>query len=178
MVEMVEIDHLMESHTDSLRVVSLEYFDLQSLRNTDQWEGIRLGIYAGCQRLYKDRKQEFKKHFDKVGGYEDVEKAKRKPPNEMDQQAWEQLIDQFFFSSDFKKRDDARKFKRFTHDSGDSSSVNQIECMECVLGQRRGHIRGVGRVVRHFTPDVSSIYPSTEGQWQNKLDEQGEQLQQ
>ncbi|KAL8241949.1 hypothetical protein R6Q59_012251 [Mikania micrantha] len=130
---MVEIDHLIESHTDSLRVVSLvrkvvpfhytswqnvpdqfkkiiiptlfEYFNLQSLRNTDRWEGIRLGIDAECQRVYKDRKQEFKKkHFDKVGGYEDVEKAKSKPPNEMVQQAWEQLIDQLFLSFDFKKR--------------------------------------------------------------------------
>ncbi|KAL8249047.1 hypothetical protein R6Q59_005915 [Mikania micrantha] len=69
MVEMVEIDHLMEIQVDSLRVVNLEYFDLQTLRNTDQWEGIRLGIHAECQRAYKDRKQEFKKYFDKVGGY-------------------------------------------------------------------------------------------------------------
>ncbi|KAL8209048.1 hypothetical protein R6Q57_008460, partial [Mikania cordata] len=57
-----------------------EYFDLDRLRNTDQWEGIRLGIHAECQRAYKDRKQEFKKHIDSVGGYEDVEKARTKPP--------------------------------------------------------------------------------------------------
>ncbi|KAL8209198.1 hypothetical protein R6Q57_008610 [Mikania cordata] len=56
-----------------------EYFDLDSLRNTDQWEGTRLRIHAECQRAYKDRKQELKKHFDSVGGYEDVEKARTKP---------------------------------------------------------------------------------------------------
>ncbi|KAL8205264.1 hypothetical protein R6Q57_008815 [Mikania cordata] len=65
--------------------VKYEYFDLDSLRNTDQWEGIRLGIHAECQRAYKDRKQEFKKHFDSVGGYEDVEKERTKPPEELDQ---------------------------------------------------------------------------------------------
>ncbi|KAD2805459.1 hypothetical protein E3N88_38836 [Mikania micrantha] len=63
-----------------------EYFDLQTLRNTDQWEGIRLGIHAECQRAYKDRKQEFKKYFDKVGGYGDIVKAKSKPPEHMDQE--------------------------------------------------------------------------------------------
>ncbi|KAL8260948.1 hypothetical protein R6Q59_024997 [Mikania micrantha] len=43
-----------------------EYFDLQTLRNTDQWEGIRLGIHAECQRAYKDRKQEFKKYLTRL----------------------------------------------------------------------------------------------------------------
>ncbi|KAL8200136.1 hypothetical protein R6Q57_011475 [Mikania cordata] len=60
------------------------------------------------------------------------------------------------------------EFKKSTHESGDSSSVNKIECMERVLGQRRGHIRGVGRVVRHLTPDMSQAYPSREGEWQNQ----------
>ncbi|KAD3641123.1 hypothetical protein E3N88_30347 [Mikania micrantha] len=45
-------------------------------------------------------------------------------------------------------------------------------------GQRRGHIRGVGRVVRHPTPDVSSTYPPQQGEWQNQMDERVEQLQQ
>ncbi|KAL8253088.1 hypothetical protein R6Q59_036781 [Mikania micrantha] len=82
-----------ENCSDFIRLISNEeYFDLDSLRNTDQWEGIRLYLHAECQRAYKDRKQEFKKHFDYVGGYEDVEKARTKPPEELDQQAWEQLI--------------------------------------------------------------------------------------
>ncbi|KAL8223166.1 hypothetical protein R6Q57_020565 [Mikania cordata] len=199
-----------------------EYFDLDSLRNTDQWEGIRLGIHAECQRAYKDRKQEFKKHFDSVGGYEDVEKARTKPPEELDQQAWEHLINQLFLSQDFRKRSKKNKsnkskqhctsyhgsksyaqrrhmegtggievfkethykagegwvneiaesdydimqeeLKRCTQEFGDSESVNQIECMERALGQRRGHIRGVGRVVRHPTPDVSTTYPPQQGE--------------
>ncbi|KAL8252262.1 hypothetical protein R6Q59_035955 [Mikania micrantha] len=70
------------------------------------------------------------------------------------------------------------EFKKSTQESGDSSSVNQIECMERVLGQRRGHIRGVGRVVRHPTLDVSQTYPSRDGEWLNQLDERVEQLQQ
>ncbi|KAL8217143.1 hypothetical protein R6Q57_023980 [Mikania cordata] len=48
---------------ESCKLVVHEYFDLDSLRNTDQWEGIRLGIHVECQRAYKDRKQEFKKHL-------------------------------------------------------------------------------------------------------------------
>ncbi|KAD7117270.1 hypothetical protein E3N88_04538 [Mikania micrantha] len=70
------------------------------------------------------------------------------------------------------------ELKRCTQESGDSGSVNQIECMERALGQRRGHIRGVSRVVRHPTPDVSSTYPPQQGEWQNQMDERVEQLQQ
>ncbi|KAL8263148.1 hypothetical protein R6Q59_024497 [Mikania micrantha] len=184
-----------------------EYFDLDSLRNTDQWEDIRLGIHAECQRAYKDRKQEFKKHFDSVGGYEDVEKARTKPPEELDQHAWEQLINQLFLNPDFRKRSENKlnkskqrytsfhgsksyaqrrhmedimqeELKRCNQESGDSESVNQLECMERALGQRRVHIRGVGRVVRQPTPDVSSTYPPQQGEWQNQMDERVEQLQQ
>ncbi|KAL8214016.1 hypothetical protein R6Q57_003465, partial [Mikania cordata] len=204
-----------------------EYFDLDRLRNTDQWEGIRLGIHAECQRAYKDRKQEFKNHFDSVGGYEDVEKARTKPLEELNQQAWEQLINQLFLNPDFRKRSEKNKLNRFkqrytsfdgsksyaqrrhmegtsgievfkeTHykagevwdimqeefkrciqKSGDSESVNQIECLERALRQRRGHIRGVCRVVRHPTPYVSSTYLPQQGEWQNQMDERVEQLKQ
>ncbi|KAL8253972.1 hypothetical protein R6Q59_032193 [Mikania micrantha] len=65
------------TNCESCKLVVREYFDLDSLRNTDQWVGIRLGIHAECQIAYKDRKQEFKKHFDSVGGYNDVEKARK-----------------------------------------------------------------------------------------------------
>ncbi|KAL8267227.1 hypothetical protein R6Q59_004571 [Mikania micrantha] len=169
-------------------------------------------------------------------GYEDVGKARTKPPEELDQQAWEQLINQLFLNPDFRKRSEKNKLnrskqrytsfhgsksyaqrrhmkgtsgievfkethykagegwvnviaesdydimqeelKRCTQESYDSESVNQIECMERALGQRRGHIRGVGRVVRHPTPDVSSSYPPQQGEWQNQMDERVEQLQQ
>ncbi|KAL8232123.1 hypothetical protein R6Q57_001901 [Mikania cordata] len=63
-----------------LRVVSLGYFDLNSLRNTNQQEGIRFRIHAECQRAYKDLKLEFRNNFASVGGYKDVEKARTKPP--------------------------------------------------------------------------------------------------
>ncbi|KAL8251367.1 hypothetical protein R6Q59_035060 [Mikania micrantha] len=194
MVEMVVIDLLIVIPRDFLRVANLEYFDLDSLRNTDQWEDIRLGIHTECQRAYKDRKQELKKHFDTVGGYNDVEKERTKPLDELDHQAWEQLINQLFLNPDFRKRSKKNKLnrskqrytsfhgsksyaqrrhmedimqeelKRCTQDSGDSESVNQIECMERTLGQRHGHIRGVGRVVRHPTPDISSTYPPQQGE--------------
>ncbi|KAL8232125.1 hypothetical protein R6Q57_001903 [Mikania cordata] len=65
---------------ESCKLVVREYFDLDSLRNTNQQEGISFRIHAECQRAYKDLKQEFKKHFDSDGGYEDVERARTKPP--------------------------------------------------------------------------------------------------
>ncbi|KAI3802958.1 hypothetical protein L1987_31105 [Smallanthus sonchifolius] len=39
---------------------------------------------------------------------------------------------------------------------GDSSAVDEFACMERALGHRRGHIRGVGRVVSNPTPDLFS----------------------
>ncbi|KAL8267741.1 hypothetical protein R6Q59_001539 [Mikania micrantha] len=81
----------------------------------------------------------------------------------MDQEAWEQLIDELFLDPDFRKRSEKNKsnrskqrytsfhgsksyaqrrhmeemmqeeFKKSTQESSDSSSVNQIECMERVL---------------------------------------------
>ncbi|KAL8232122.1 hypothetical protein R6Q57_001900 [Mikania cordata] len=127
---MVVIDLLTGIPISFLRVVSLEYFDLDSLRNTNQQEGISFRIHAECQRAYKDLKQEFKKHFDSDGGYEDVER---------------EIMQE--------------EFKRYSQESGDLELVNQIEVMERALGQRRGLVRGVCHVVRHPTPDVSSTYP-------------------
>ncbi|KAJ0733008.1 hypothetical protein HanPI659440_Chr11g0403701 [Helianthus annuus] len=41
-------------------------------------------------------------------------------------------------------------------DVGDLSPNDQIECMKNALGERRGHIKGVGHVMRKPTPEVSS----------------------
>ncbi|KAD5960187.1 hypothetical protein E3N88_11659 [Mikania micrantha] len=99
-------------------------------------EGIRLGIHAECQRAYKDRKQEFKKYFDKVGGYGDIVKAKGKPPEHMDQEAWEQLIDELFLDPDFRKRSEKNKSnrskQRYTSFHG-SKSYAQRRHMEALV---------------------------------------------
>jgi hypothetical protein len=57
------------------------------------------------------------------------------------------------------------ELKRSTTETGDSSTVDEFALMERALGQRRGHIRGVGRVVRHPTPVIASAYPPPPQQW-------------
>ncbi|KAL8227309.1 hypothetical protein R6Q57_017141 [Mikania cordata] len=38
--------------------------------------------------------------------------------------------------------------------SGDDTPVDEVEVLERSLGQRRGHVRGVGRTVKSITPDL------------------------
>ncbi|KAD4585592.1 hypothetical protein E3N88_23193 [Mikania micrantha] len=38
---------------------------------------------------------------------------------------------------------------------GDDTPINEVEILERSLGQRRGHIRGVGRTVKSVTPDFA-----------------------
>ncbi|KAL8250803.1 hypothetical protein R6Q59_034496 [Mikania micrantha] len=39
---------------------------------------------------------------------------------------------------------------------GDDTPVDEVEVLERSLGQRRGHVRGVGRTVKSITPDLPS----------------------
>ncbi|KAI3755132.1 hypothetical protein L1987_54927 [Smallanthus sonchifolius] len=186
-------------------------------RNTDKWRGVELRITAECQRAYKDHKNVLKVHFVENGGYDDVEAAMNNPPEYVDQETWETLINELFLDASYKNRSTKNKQNRSKqryHDSksyaqrrhmegtgpidvfksthykegtgwantnsssdyisqmillldlehptdriqeeytrssaefgGDSSAVDEIACMERALGHRRGHIRGVGRVV-------------------------------
>ncbi|KAL8228409.1 hypothetical protein R6Q57_015993 [Mikania cordata] len=114
-----------------------EYFNLQSLRNTDRWEGIRHVIHAESQRAYKDRKQLFKKYFDMVGGYKDVEIGKSIPLDEMDQEAWEQL-----------KRSEKKKSNR--------SKQRYTSFHESKSHSQRQHMEGTGGVKVLKKPITSS----------------------
>ncbi|KAJ0927404.1 hypothetical protein HanRHA438_Chr04g0182501 [Helianthus annuus] len=55
------------------------YFDIKSFQNTEHWDAIKEGIQVECASRFKDRKAGMKKHFDKHGGYKDVEEAKKHP---------------------------------------------------------------------------------------------------
>ncbi|KAI3824172.1 hypothetical protein L1987_05621 [Smallanthus sonchifolius] len=184
----------------------IDYFDLDSWRNTDKWRGVELGITAECQRAYKDHKRELKVHLEENGGYDDVEAAMNNPPEDLDQETWETLISELFLDASYKNRSEKNKQNRsqqrypsyhgsksyaqrrhmegtdpidvfksthykegtgwantnasldydrieeeYTRSSaesgGDSSAVDEFTSMEHALGHRRGHIRGVGRVV-------------------------------
>lgn len=80
------------------------YFDLSRFENTPDWNGIVLGIEHDCATSYKRRKGKLKKHFDEVGGYEDVERARRHPPRRMAPKAWEKVIDKLFITEKYKRR--------------------------------------------------------------------------
>ncbi|KAI3712093.1 hypothetical protein L1987_70642 [Smallanthus sonchifolius] len=90
----------------------LEYFNLDAWRNTEKWQGVQLGITAECQRAYKDRKGEMKVHFDENGGYDDVEAARSNPPQDVDQETWDILINQLFLSAGYKNRSEKNKQNR------------------------------------------------------------------
>ncbi|KAI3711783.1 hypothetical protein L1987_70329 [Smallanthus sonchifolius] len=210
----------------------IDYFDLDSWRNTDKWRGVELGITAECQRAYKDHKRVLKVHFEENGGYNDVGAALNNPPEDVDQETWETLINELFLDASYKNRSTKNKqnrsqqrypsyhgsksysqrrhmegtgptdvfksthykegtgwantnvssdyVKEYTRSSaesgGDSSAVDEIACMERALGHRRGHIRGVGRVVSNPTPDLFSTSPP-QPHWQ-EVDGRVTQLQQ
>ncbi|XP_060957637.1 uncharacterized protein LOC115699602 [Cannabis sativa] len=52
-----------------------EYFHLD--RSWPYWHEVLSSIDNECKRRYKDRKSRHKQHFKDVGGYDDVEKAKK-----------------------------------------------------------------------------------------------------
>ncbi|MFS7914559.1 hypothetical protein Hanom_Chr02g00154861 [Helianthus anomalus] len=53
-----------------------------------------------------------KKHFDKHGGYKDVEEAKRHPPESMNPEAWCKLIDGLFTTPKYMNRSEKNKANR------------------------------------------------------------------
>ncbi|KAD5802462.1 hypothetical protein E3N88_13822 [Mikania micrantha] len=88
------------------------YFDLQRYHNTEYWEGIKQGIQSDCANRYKDRKTKLKKHFDKVGGYDNTERAKTKPPEGMNPDAWVRVIEELFTTPTYQKRSQANSTNR------------------------------------------------------------------
>ncbi|KAL8217072.1 hypothetical protein R6Q57_023909 [Mikania cordata] len=111
---------------------------------------------SDCANRYKDRKTKLMKHFDKEGGYEDTKRAKHNPLKGMDPKAWVQ-------------DNITEQLNKAKSSCGDDTPVDEVEVLERSLGQRRGHVRGVGRTVKSITPNLPPhIYaPPT-----NKLQQQ------
>ncbi|KAD7480122.1 hypothetical protein E3N88_03258 [Mikania micrantha] len=136
------------------------YFHLAQYHNTEYWDGIKLGIQADCANRYKDRKTKLKKHFDKEGGYDNTERAKQNPPKGMGPEEWvkeggapqhlEGWRDMHFKGS--SGCDELNKAKSTS--GGDDTPVDEVEVLQRSLGERRGHVRGVGRKVKSITPDL------------------------
>ncbi|KAL8214067.1 hypothetical protein R6Q57_003516 [Mikania cordata] len=72
------------------------YFDLQRYHNTEYGEDIKQGIQSDCANRYKDRKTKLKIFFDKVGGYDNTERAKAIPPEGMNPDAWVRVTEELF----------------------------------------------------------------------------------
>ncbi|KAL8255299.1 hypothetical protein R6Q59_033520 [Mikania micrantha] len=88
------------------------YFDLQRYHNTEYWEGIKQGIQSDCANRHKDRKTNLKKHFDKVGDYDNTERAKTKPQEGMNLDAWVRVIEKLFTTPTYQKRSQANSANR------------------------------------------------------------------
>ncbi|KAL8240132.1 hypothetical protein R6Q59_013487 [Mikania micrantha] len=57
-------------------------------------------------------KNKAQKHFDKVGGYDNTERAKTKPPEGMDPDAWVRVIEELFKTPTYQKRSQANSANR------------------------------------------------------------------
>ncbi|KAJ0932090.1 hypothetical protein HanPSC8_Chr04g0169651 [Helianthus annuus] len=90
----------------------MHYFDIKSFQNTEHWDAIKESIQVECASRFKDRKSGMKKHFDRHGGYKDVEEAKRHPPESMDPEAWCKLIDGLFTTPEYTNRSEKNKANR------------------------------------------------------------------
>ncbi|KAL8202013.1 hypothetical protein R6Q57_011160 [Mikania cordata] len=67
-------------------------------------------LSKGSKRIVqtvKDRKTKLKKHFDKQRGYDDTERAKARPPEGMDPDAWVRVIEELFTTTTYQKRSQA-----------------------------------------------------------------------
>ena len=70
------------------------------------------GMVGALQKRYKDRKSEAKNYFlEKAGGYEDVEGAKQRPPEDMNPENWIRAVDHFC-SPEHKQKSEINKVVR------------------------------------------------------------------
>ncbi|KAJ0597438.1 hypothetical protein HanHA89_Chr04g0154631 [Helianthus annuus] len=74
-----EVDSEVPYHYSSWKNVDAKY-KKAILATIAHWDAIKEGIQVECASRFKDRKAGMKKHFDKHGGYKDVEEAKKPPP--------------------------------------------------------------------------------------------------
>ncbi|KAL8205384.1 hypothetical protein R6Q57_008935 [Mikania cordata] len=167
------------------------YFDLAQYHNTEYWDGIKLGIQADCANVYKDRKTKLKKHFDKEGRYDNKARSKQNPSKGMAPEGWvkeggmpqhvEGWRDMHFKGSSVwynqlaeehweNITDELNKAKSTS--GGDDTPVDEVEVLQCSLGERRGHVRGVGRKVKSITPDLPPhMYALAANEMQQQLAE-------
>nr|ADX86901.1 AMP-binding protein [Helianthus annuus] len=67
---------------------------------------------------------------------------------------------------------------RASRDADDTLLVDEIGVLKSALGHRNGHIRGVGRVVKDVTHEISSSYPPPRQQQLEELQEEMQEMRQ
>ncbi|KAL8259721.1 hypothetical protein R6Q59_027674 [Mikania micrantha] len=97
-----EVDRHAPFHYRSWQEVPGE-IKMSILTTLHYWEGIKQGIQSDCANRYKDRKTKLKKHFDKVGGYDNTERANTKPLESMNPDAWVRVIEELFTTLTYQK---------------------------------------------------------------------------
>ncbi|KAL8231405.1 hypothetical protein R6Q57_001183 [Mikania cordata] len=153
-----------------------DYFDLDLFRGTRDWGGIQAAITNECCIAYARKKSKLKKHFIKHGGYDDVEATINCPPPDYDVSNYHRAIDELFTTDESKKRSEKNKINRSKHrypsyhgsesykqkrwkeekmksvaaemkeNDFSDTDVDEILVIKSVLGNKRGHLPGVGRV--------------------------------
>ncbi|KAL8201686.1 hypothetical protein R6Q57_010833 [Mikania cordata] len=139
-----------------------EFFDLQALQDEGLWEGVKLGInvelkqqypsYHGSESYSQKRWTKMEKHGTTsiVDGWK---KTHYKPglgwANDLAEQDWQRIHNK------------ARRLG----DKSSSEISDEYDVMKHALGERRGYIRGVGRVVKRVPAEMPSSYSSQSQGW-------------
>ncbi|KAL8229200.1 hypothetical protein R6Q57_014100 [Mikania cordata] len=118
-------------------------FKNRSLKNTANRSKQLYGSYHGTQSYAQRRYDEVKEGGvpQHVEGWRDMHfKGSSGWYNQLDEQHWENITDELN--------------KAKSTSGGDDTPVDEVEVLQRSLGERRGHVRGVGRKVKSITPDL------------------------
>ncbi|KAI3678893.1 hypothetical protein L6452_38197 [Arctium lappa] len=114
------------------------FFNLDRDCYGPEWPSILTEVDRFCTRKYKDQKKKLKQHFRAVGGYEDVENAKKHPPTHISSENWNKTIDYFLEVDRRRKLMDLASKMTFDGSSSPSSSF-EAQMIAEVLGERCGN---------------------------------------
>ncbi|KAL8199726.1 hypothetical protein R6Q57_013294 [Mikania cordata] len=133
----------------------------RSLNNTANKSKQLYGSYHGTPSYAQIRYDEVKEGGvpQHVEGWRDMHfKGSSGWYNQLAEQHWENIIDELN--------------KAKSTSGGDDTPVDEVEVLERSLGQRRGHVRGVGRTVKSITPDLPPhMYAPATNELQQQLAE-------
>ncbi|KAI3824184.1 hypothetical protein L1987_05634 [Smallanthus sonchifolius] len=118
--------------------------------NTPQWPQISAGIHDDCARRFRDRKSTLKRHFESVGGYEELEEARNNPHESISSGNWNSLIDILYLDTAYIARCNQNSSNRakqpYANTSGSKSfaqrryeEVQQGGTVSLIDGWRRMH---------------------------------------